>query len=104
MTHHHDDPSHHHDHGHSHSHDNGHDHGHSHDHGHTHELTFEQKLEKLFDHWIDHNESHKETFLTWAQRAKEAKLDRVAAQIEKAGQAAGEITRLLKEAEKELKA
>lgn len=101
MTHH--DHSHSHDHGHSHNHGHSHDHDHSHDHGHTHELSFEQKLEKLFDHWIDHNESHRETFLTWAQRAREAKLDRVADQIEKAGQVAGEITRLLKEAEKELK-
>ncbi len=113
MTHHHDDHhshdlSHSHDHSHHHgdSHDHPHDHshGHSNDHGHTHELTFEQKLEKLFTHWIDHNDSHKETFFTWAQRAKEAKLDNVASDIEKAGQTAEEITRLLKEAMKKLKA
>ena len=108
MTHHHDEHhSHDHsdsqDHSHDHSDSQGHSHDHSHDHGHTHELTFEQKLEKLFTHWIDHNDSHKETFFTWAQRAREAKLDSVAVNIEKAGQAAEEITRLLKEALKTLK-
>ncbi len=111
MTHHHDDHHHDHSHSHDHSHDHGgshhhthgHGHGHDHDSGHTHELTFDEKLEKLFAHWIDHNDSHKETFFTWAQRAKEAKLDAVALNIEKAGQAAEEITRLLKEGMKALK-
>ncbi|OGR31152.1 MAG: hypothetical protein A3J80_10055 [Desulfobacula sp. RIFOXYB2_FULL_45_6] len=96
MTNHH-DAHHPHDHSHSHSHD------HDHDHGHTHELSFEQKLEKLFAHWIDHNDSHKETFMTWAKRAKEANLDTVAEDIQKAGQVSGEITRLLKEGLKKLK-
>lgn len=105
MTHHHEGHGHSHNHDHDHSHGHGHSHGHdhSHDHGHSHELSFEQKLEKLFAHWIDHNESHKETFFTWAERAKEAKLDAAAQSIEKAGQAAEEITRLLKEGMKALK-
>lgn len=88
-----------HEHGHPHSH--SHDHSHSHSHGH--ELTFEQKLEKLFDHWIDHNDSHKDTFFTWADRAKEAGLDAVAQNIEKAGQLSEEVTRQLKEALENLK-
>ncbi|OGR10336.1 MAG: hypothetical protein A2097_02635 [Desulfobacula sp. GWF2_41_7] len=100
MTHSHDGD---HSHSHDHSHDHSHPHTHDHSHDHGHELTFEQKLEKLFAHWIDHNDSHKETFLTWAQRAKEANLDSVAQNIEKAGQAAEEITRLLKEGMKALK-
>ncbi len=108
MTHSHDDHHPHtHDHSHSndhsHTHSDSHDHDHPHDHGHAHELTFEQKLEKLFTHWIDHNDSHKETFFTWAERAKEAKLDSVAVNIKKAGQVSEEITRLLKEAMKKLK-
>ncbi|MBU1342184.1 MAG: hypothetical protein KKD66_11225, partial [Proteobacteria bacterium] len=88
-----------------HDHDHDHDHGHSHDHGHghTHELTFEQKLEKLFGHWIDHNDSHKETFFTWAGRAKEAGLGDVAEKIEKAGHLSEDVTRLIKDALKTLK-
>jgi hypothetical protein len=110
MTH---DHSHSHDHAHTHDHDHDHDHGHDHDHAHDHahghahtpvsELTFEQKLEKLFTHWIDHNDSHKETFFTWAGRAKDANLSDVAQDIEKAGQLSEEVTRILKSALNRLK-
>ena len=86
-----------HEHGHSHSHD------HSHGHSHSHELTFEQKLEKLFAHWIDHNESHKDTFFTWAKRAKEAGLADVAASIETAGTLSQQVTDQLKAALEKLK-
>ena len=114
MTHHND-----HDHGHSHDHDHNHDQGnsndhghehthgngltHSHDHGHSYELTFEQKLEKLFSHWIDHNDSHKDTFYTWAGRAKKAGLDKIAANIEKAGELSKEVTQQLRDALNQLK-
>jgi hypothetical protein len=104
MTHDH-DHSHDHDqtHNHNHSHDHGHTHTHTHDHGPSHELTFEQKLEKLFSHWIDHNDSHKDTFYTWAGRAKEAGLDKIAANIEKAGELSKEVTQQLREALNKLK-
>jgi len=88
-----------HDQGHSHS--QGHDHNHSHDH--THELTFEQKLEKLFSHWIEHNDSHKDTFYTWAGRAKEAGLDQIAQNIEKAGLLSEDVTQQLRDALNKLK-
>ena len=97
-------------HDHSHSHDHGddhsedHSHSHDHDHSHSHELTFEEKLEKLFAHWIDHNDSHKDTFFTWAQRAKDGDIDEVALNLEKAGQLSQEVTMQLKEAQKKLKA
>lgn len=104
MTHHHDhDHYHAHSHDHHHSHDHGHSHTHGHDHSHSHELTFEQKLKTLFGHWIDHNDSHKETFFTWAKRAKEAGLTQVSANIEKAGQLSEEVTRQLKDALNHLK-
>jgi len=93
--------THHHDHIHDHSHD--HDGNHSHSHAHPHELTFEQKLEKLFSHWIDHNESHKDTFFTWAGRAKEKGLAEVAGNLEKAGQLSEDVTRQLKDALNNLK-
>jgi hypothetical protein len=98
MTHHHNHDN---DHSHDHSHDS--DHSHSNDHGHSHELTFEQKLEKLFGHWIDHNESHKDTFFTWAKRAREADLEEVAGHIEKAGQLSNDVTRHIKDALNKLK-
>ncbi len=107
----HDNQGHDHSHGHSHSHSHDHSHSHSHDGGHDHshsheqpgELTFEQKLEKLFGHWIDHNNSHKDTFFTWADRAKEAGLDHIAQDIEKAGQLSEDVTRQLGNALKKLK-
>ncbi len=95
--------THEHDHSGDHSHDHSHSHGHSHGHEHSHELTFEQKLEKLFSHWIDHNESHKDTFFTWAERAKDAGLTEVAEKIEKAGQLSTEVTQQLKDALGKLK-
>ncbi len=65
-------------------------------------MTFEQKLEKLFGHWIDHNDSHKDTFFTWAGRAKEAGLAEVAEKIEKAGKLSEEVTGLIQEALKKV--
>ena len=106
MTHDH-DHSHAHDHNHgqehSHSHDHAHEHSHGHDHSHSQELTLEQKLEKLFGHWIDHNDSHKDTFVTWANRAKDGGIDEIALNLEKAGQLSQEVTKQLKEAQKKLK-
>mgnify|MGYP003959962785 CR=1 FL=1 len=117
---HHDDHHHHtHDHSHEHEHENSHkqSHSHSHCHGHdqqqqhshedhhhshSHELSFERKLEKLFSHWINHNNSHRETFMTWAERAKEANLTTVAEDIEKAARASGEVSQLLEDALKKL--
>lgn len=87
----------------THDHNHSHDHDHSHSHDHTHELTFEQKLEKLFGHWIDHNDSHKDTFYTWAGRAKEAGLDKIAANIEKAGKLSEDVTLQIREALNKLK-
>ena len=109
-----------HDQTHSHSHnqsqDNCHDHGHSHEHSHanigkhvhntthvhTHynadALTLEQKLQTLLGHWIDHNDSHKNTFFTWAQRAKDQKINGVAKNLEVAGQLSTQVTAQLKEA------
>ena len=97
------DHNHPHDHNHSHDHAHSHSHSHEHEHSHSHELTFEQKLEKLFGHWIDHNESHKDTFLTWAGRAKEAGLAEVTKNLEMVGQLSEDVTRQLKEALNNLK-
>ncbi len=85
------------------THEHGHSHDHSHSHGHSHELTFEQKLEKLFEHWIDHNNSHKDTFFTWAQRAREAGLNEVAQHIETAGNLSQDVTQQLEGAMDKLK-
>ena len=87
------------------THEHGHSHGHGHDHGHshTHELTFEQKLEKLFAHWIDHNNSHKDTFFTWAKRAREAGLNDVADHIDNAGKLSEDVTVQLEDALKKIK-
>jgi hypothetical protein len=99
--------SHTHDHAHSHSHSHndghGHDHDHTHSHDQVHELTLEQKLEKLLGHWINHNESHKDTFFTWAQRAKGEGIDQIALDLEKAGQLSQEVTQQLKDAFQKLK-
>lgn len=97
------DHGHSHDHDHSHSHSHDHSHSQGHDHNQPHELTFEQKLEKLFSHWIEHNDSHKDTFYTWAGRAKEAGLDQIAQNIEKAGRLSEDVTRQLRDALNKLK-
>ncbi len=104
MTHDH-DHAHHHGHSHEHSHDNGHSHDHSHTHSHAspQEMSLKEKLEKLVSHWIDHNDSHKQTFFTWADRAKDEGITTVADKIEKAGQLSEQVTSLLKDAQAELK-
>ncbi len=98
--------THHHDHDHAHSHDHGHSHSHDHNHvhdSHSHELTLEQKLETLLGHWIDHNDSHKDTFFTWARRAKKEGINDAAVNLEKAGQLSEQITQHLKDALKKFK-
>lgn len=92
-----------HNHDHTHSHDHSHSNHHHHSHGESEEMTIADKLEKLLTHWIDHNESHKDTFFTWAKRAKEAGIDQVAGKIEEVGKLSEKVTALLKEAEDELK-
>ncbi len=92
-----------HNHEHSLSHDHGHDHSHGLEHSHSHELTLEQKLETLLGHWIDHNDSHKDTFFTWAMRAKDEGITKTALDMEKAGRLSEQITAHLKDALKKLK-
>ena len=61
-------------------------------------MTLAQKVETLLGHWIDHNDSHKNTFFTWAERAKNEGLEDVAAKIEQAGNLSEQVTVLLKDA------
>ena len=85
------------------THNHNHSHSHSHDHNHSDELTLEQKLQTLLGHWVDHNESHKDTFFTWAKRAKDQGIDDIALNLEKAGQLSQEVTIQLKDALKKFK-
>ncbi len=78
------------------------DNGRPHRHSYSDQLTLEQKLEKLVTHWIDHNNSHKETFHTWAARAKEEGLVGVAEKIQEAAALSDQVTALLKQAQTEL--
>lgn len=77
-------------------HSHGHDYGYSHDHEKPHELSFEEKLEKLLVHWIEHNKNHADTFFTWAQRAQEKDLNKIAEDIKKAGDLSSVVTKHLK--------
>ncbi len=97
--------NHNHEHGHSHSHDHKYEQSNDYNHNHNNstELTLEQKLQTLLGHWVDHNESHKDTFFTWAKRAKDQGIDNVALNLEKAGQLSMEVTDLLKDALKKFK-
>ena len=40
-----------------------------------------EKLRVLLPHWLEHNAEHASEFRTWAERAKEAGEDQLAAQI-----------------------
>ena len=66
-------------------------------------MSLKEKLDKLVSHWIDHNDSHKETFFTWADRAKNEGIETVAEKIEQAGQLSEQVSQLLKQAHEELK-
>jgi hypothetical protein len=98
-----------HDHGHAHSHAHSHDHshgdghshdghGHSHDHsqGHSHEMPLEEKLGVLLSHWVDHNDSHKENYYSWAQKARQAGLGKIADHLDQAGDLSEKVTGQLK--------
>ncbi len=93
---------HNHDHGGSHSHNNTHDHEHTHDHGHEDGkiMSIEEKLAVLFSHWVDHNDSHKDNFFSWAKKAEDAGLKKIAAHLEQAGALSEKVTRELKQAQK----
>lgn len=45
-----------------------------------------EKLRVLVPHWIEHNAEHAHEFRIWAERAKKAGQDRLAALIESAAQ------------------
>lgn len=110
------DPNHDHggNHSHSHNHNDTHDHAHSHDHEHSHEhghdhghengqnMSIEEKLAVLFSHWVDHNDSHKDNFYSWAKKAEDAGLEKIAAHLEQAGALSEKVTRELKQAQKVL--
>ncbi|HCY86157.1 MAG TPA: zinc transporter [Desulfobacteraceae bacterium] len=100
--------SHDHTHDHDHEHSHAHTHTHSHDHGHSHshggEMSMEDKLATLFAHWIDHNDSHMDNFVSWADKARAAGFDDVAASLEEAGRLSGDVTGKLKEARDRLNA
>jgi len=82
------------------NHNHHHDHTH-HDHENT-ELTFKEKLSTLFQHWIDHNSSHKESYLSWAEKAKKENLSDIVLYLEQAGELSDNINLKLEEALKKL--
>ncbi|MDY7080595.1 MAG: hypothetical protein SXV54_27250 [Chloroflexota bacterium] len=45
-----------------------------------------EKLRALLPHWIEHNKEHADSFRTWAERARAAGKDQLAAHIEAAAQ------------------
>jgi len=74
---------------------------HEHDHDHHHhdtksELTFDKKLIKLLDHWLKHNEDHAQTYLDWAQRAKQHNLEGIGEVLEEVGDLTAEISKKFK--------
>jgi predicted XRE-type DNA-binding protein len=93
---------HNHDHGSSHTHKHSHDHAHTHDHGHENgqNMSIEEKLAVLFSHWVDHNDSHKDNFFSWAKKAEDAGLEKIAAHLEQAGLLSEKVTQELKQAQK----
>jgi hypothetical protein len=81
-----------------------HEHNHNHDHQHeSKELSFQAKLISLFQHWIDHNISHKESYLSWAEKAKKENLSDIVQCLEDAGILTDELNSKLEKALKILK-
>ncbi|MBF0201290.1 MAG: hypothetical protein HQK66_08245 [Desulfamplus sp.] len=66
------------------------------------EMGLEDKLMVLLKHWIDHNDSHMKTYLSWAEKAREGKLDKAAHHLEGAARASQEIGTYLGDALKNL--
>jgi hypothetical protein len=92
-------------------HDHEHDHHHHHDHEHSHHhheetidggMTFAQKMARLLEHWVKHNDDHSDNYRTWADRARENGLPEVADKLVSAAEQTDEITRIFKEARKEV--
>ena len=102
MTHDHD-----HTHEHAHAHSHAHEHSHHHDHGHgdtqEKEMTMDEKLAILLAHWVDHNESHKESFISWAQKAREEGLSGIAEHLEEAGRLSDLVSKEIEKARDGLK-
>ena len=84
-----------------------HDEGHHHQHhptGHANEEEAKRndltKLRVLLPHWIEHNAEHAESFYSWAERARAAGAEHLAAHIE---EAAGKIAAANRDLEDVLK-
>jgi len=65
-------------------------------------MTLEEKLSTLLNHWIAHNNSHLDTYRGWAQKAQDANLADVAAQLKETAQISEKITSTLEAALKSL--
>ncbi len=49
-------------------------------------MSFEEKMLKLLDHWIRHNDDHAGTYRSWAEKARDNKMDDTAALLLEAAQ------------------
>lgn len=76
----------------------------THHHHHSHEvkseLTFDEKLIKLLDHWLKHNEDHAGTYMDWAEKAKQNRMETVGALLEEVCELTAEISEKFKAAAK----
>jgi len=82
----------------SHHHHHDHDHDHHHEHTAGKELTFNEKLVKLLEHWIRHNAGHSETYVEWAEKARENNLAQVAELLVRAAETTSAVNRSFEDA------
>jgi hypothetical protein len=59
-------------------------------------MPLEEKLGVLLSHWVDHNDSHKENYYSWAQKARQAGLGKIADHLDQAGDLSEKVTGQLK--------
>ncbi|MBF0468420.1 MAG: hypothetical protein HQK61_05990 [Desulfamplus sp.] len=66
-------------------------------------MSIDEKLALLLKHWIEHNNSHKETYLSWAEKAVDGKLEETAKFLRQTAELSVRITENLENALESIK-
>ena len=80
----------------------GHTHGATHDHEHPQPMDIAGKLKVLAEHWLGHNADHAQTYVNWAEQAKDSGLKAVSETLREVAKQTENLNTLFEKIKKQL--